>query len=138
MARTGEGMAMKMALTEMGRFQEILERKEAELVRVLRRRDNIAIEKSADQMDESQYASERDLAIRNVDRESTLLRDVKTALRRIRDGSFGTCMECDCAISPKRLAAVPWAPRCIQCQNALDQQGREGIESLGEAVFNAA
>jgi DnaK suppressor protein len=122
----------------MSEFQEMLERKEAELVRVLRRRDNIAIEKSADQMDDSQYASERDLAIRNVDRESTLLRDVKTALRRVRDGSFGTCVECDCAINPKRLAAVPWAPCCIQCQNAFDRQGREGIESLGEAVFNAA
>src|ERR1017187_1277788 len=41
-------------------------------------------------MDEIQYASERDLAIRNVDRESSLLRDVKGALRRIHDGSFGT------------------------------------------------
>jgi hypothetical protein len=34
-------------------------------------RDGIAIEKSADQMDEIQYATERDLAMRNVDREST-------------------------------------------------------------------
>ena len=86
---------MKTAQTEMDGFQEILERKEAELVRVLRKRDGIAIEKSADQMDEIQYASERDLAIRNVDRESTLLREVKAALRRIHDGSFGTCIECD-------------------------------------------
>jgi len=122
----------------MSKFQEMLERKEVELVRVLRKRDNIAIEKSADQMDESQYASERDLAIRNVDRESTLLRDVKTALRRIHDGSFGTCMECDSAISPKRLAAVPWAPLCIQCQNAFDRQGHEGIGFLGETLVNAA
>jgi RNA polymerase-binding transcription factor DksA len=59
-------------------------------------------------MDEIQYASERDLAIRNVDRESSLLRDVKGALRRIHDGSFGTCIECESMISPRRLAAVPW------------------------------
>jgi DnaK suppressor protein len=44
------------------------------------------------QMDEIQHASERDLAIRNVDRESTLLRDVKAALRRIHNGSFETCI----------------------------------------------
>ena len=61
--------------TEMTGFQEILERKAAELGRFLRTRDDIAIEKSADQMDEVQFASERDLAIRNVDRESTLLRE---------------------------------------------------------------
>ena len=65
---------MKILPTGMTGFQKILERKEAELVQVLRKRDGIAIEKSADQMDEIQYASERDLAIRNVDRESTLLR----------------------------------------------------------------
>jgi DnaK suppressor protein len=124
--------------TEMTGFQEILERKEAELGRLLRRRDDIAIEKSADQMDEVQYASERDLAIRNVDRDSTLLRGVKAALGRIHDGSFGTCIECESAISPKRLKAVPWAPRCIQCQAAEDHNGQERIESANDALSSAA
>ena len=126
---------MKIAPTEMGGFQEILERRAAELVQVLRKRDGIAIEKSADQMDEIQYATERDLAIRNVDRESNLLRDVKAALRRIHDGSFGTCIECESAISPKRLAAVPWASRCIQCQEAADRDRQEGTD-VWERLFS--
>ena len=129
---------MKIAPTGMGGFQEILERKEAELVQVLRKRDGIAIEKSADQMDEIQYASERDLAIRNVDRESNLLRQVKAALRRIHDGSFGTCIECESAISPKRLAAVPWAPRCLRCQDAADRDGQGSTESFSETLTDAA
>ena len=101
----------------------------------MRTRDGIAIEKSADQMDEIQYASERDLAIRNVDRETALLRQVKAALGRIHDGSFGTCTECDSPISPKRLAAVPWAARCIRCQEAAD---RERPEDSGDALVDAA
>jgi len=129
---------MKMARTEMSVFQEILERRAAELVQVLRKRDGIAIEKSADQMDEIQYASERDLAMRNVDRESSLLRQVKAALRRIHDGSFGVCIECELAISPKRLAAVPWASRCIQCQDAADRDRQERTESVSETLVNAA
>jgi DnaK suppressor protein len=129
---------MKTALSEMNGFQEILERKESELVSVLRRRDGIAIEKSADQMDEIQSASERDLAIRNVDRESNLLRDVKDALRRIHEGSFGSCVECESAISPKRLAAVPWAACCIQCQDAAERAGRDGPETVPAALLNAA
>jgi DnaK suppressor protein len=128
---------MKIVSTEMGRIQEILERKKAELVRVLRNRDGIAIEKSADQMDEIQYATERDLAIRNVDRESTLLRDVKAALLRIHVGSFGDCLECESPISPKRLAAVPWALRCIQCQEAADRDGLETTD-VSETLVNAA
>ncbi len=119
----------------VGGFHEVLERKAAELDRLLRKRDDIAIEKSADQMDEIQSASERELAIRNVDRESGLLREVKAAMRRIQDGTFGTCMECESAISPKRLTAVPWAPRCIRCQEATD---REGTTDVSEILVNAA
>jgi DnaK suppressor protein len=128
-----------MTKTQAGidEFQEILERREAELAHGLRTRDGIAIEKSAEQMDEIQYASERDLAVRNADRESTLLRQVKAALRRIHDGSFGTCTECESPISPKRLAAVPWAPRCIECQNAADRDRQEGAD-VSEALGNAA
>ncbi len=123
--------------TDLARFREILERKQSELVEVLRKRDGIAIEKSADQVDEIQYASERDLAIRNVDRESTLARQVKAALRRIHDGSFGLCIECDSEISPKRLAAVAWAPRCIQCQEAADRDGQERTD-VRELLVHAA
>jgi DnaK suppressor protein len=129
---------MKIVPTEMSGFQEILERKESELVRVLRTRDDITIEKSADQMDEIQYASERDLAIRNLDRESNLLRQVRTALRRIHDGSYGTCIDCEWVINPKRLAAVPWASRCIQCQETADRDRQERAESIGETLLNAA
>jgi DnaK suppressor protein len=129
---------MKMAFAEMAGFQEILKRKEAELLQVLRTREGIAIEKSADQMDEIQYASERYMAMRNVDRDSNLLRDVKAALRRIQDDSFGICIECESAINPKRLAAVPWASRCIQCQDAADRDGQTGTEVLSETLVEAA
>ena len=115
-------------------FSEILERKRAELTQVLRNRDGIVIEKSADQMDEIQYASERDLAIRAVDRESRRLREVRAALRRIQEGSFGICMQCEAAIGPKRLLAAPSAPLCIECQEAADRDQRGRVELLDDAV----
>jgi len=108
----------------------MLEQKEAELVHILRKRDGIAIEKSADEMDEIQYACERDLAIRNVDRETTLLREVKAALHRVNDGSFGICLDCESEITFKRLEALPWASRCIRCQDVAD----ENLESLVNAA----
>ena len=124
-------------LSAKNEVQEILEAKEAELMGGLRNREGIAIEKSADQMDEIQYATERDLAIRNVDRESTLLRQVNAALRRIHNGTFGTCVDCEETISPKRLIAVPWATRCIKCQEATDREGQEP-EDASETFSNAA
>ena len=128
---------MKTAATEIAGIRETLERKETELAWLLRARDGIAIEKSADQMDEIQYASERDLAIRNVDRDSALLRQVRAALRRLHDGSFGTCIDCDYAISPKRVAVVPWATRCIQCQEVADRERQETTDG-SESLVNAA
>ena len=122
----------------MDGFQQILERTAAELAQVLRARDGIAIEKNADQMDEVQYATERELAIRNADRESTLLGQVRAALRRIHDGSFGVCVECDYEISPKRLVAVPWASRCIECQDAADRDQQENTDSFSEPIEDAA
>jgi DnaK suppressor protein len=129
---------MSTAGTAVKWLQQSLERKEAELVRALQDRDGIAIDKSADQMDEIQFASERDLEIRNVDRDSSLLRDVRAALRRLRDGSFGNCIDCDWAMSPKRLAAVPWALRCIECQEAADSDGQGRTESVPRALVRAA
>jgi DnaK suppressor protein len=129
---------MQVVSTGISGVQAILERKAIELARELQNRDGIAIEKSADQMDEIQYASERELAMRSVDRESHLLRQVKAALGRIRDGSFGTCAECELAISPRRLAALPWALLCIQCEEAADRDRQERAESLGESLGNAA
>jgi hypothetical protein len=76
-ARAGEKMAMKASHANTEASQEILERKEAEFARALRNRDDIAIEKSADQMDEIQHPTERDMAIRNVYRECNLLRRLK-------------------------------------------------------------
>lgn len=129
---------MSQAPNENHEFNQILERKQAELAAELRRREDIAIEKSADQMDEIQYASERDLAIQNVDRETTLLREVKAALRRLQDGTFGVCVDCDSPISQKRLAAVPWAPRCIECQAIADLEAQDVTWSPAENYRSAA
>lgn len=116
---------MKKATTRINGFQAIRARKEAELVQGARTRDGITIEKSAGQMDEIQYALERDLAIHNVDHDFTLLREIRAAQARIRDGSYGICVQCGATINPERLDALPWASRCIGCQEAADRNGGE-------------
>jgi DnaK suppressor protein len=127
-----------MTKTELNKFKKILENKQDELERIVRNRDAITIEKSADALDEVQHAAERELAIRNLDRESHLLRNVRLALRRLEDGSFGTCLHCEEEISPKRLAAVPWAAFCIQCQEQADRNHDDGNDLLEDMLVNAA
>jgi DnaK suppressor protein len=114
-----------MTKTEVDRFQAILTAKVAELERLVRRRDGITVERSADQLDEIEAASQRTLAVCNLDRDFNQLRNVRAALGRIEEGNFGTCQGCDEDIHPKRLAAVPWALFCIQCQEAVDHNLEE-------------
>jgi DnaK suppressor protein len=127
-----------MTELEVSKFKKILQTKRDELERFVRNRDAITIEKSADALDEVQHASERELAIRNLDRESNLLRNVRAALRRIDEGAFGVCMHCEEDISPKRIAAVPWAPYCIQCQEQADRNREESTETFDDMLVNAA
>jgi DnaK suppressor protein len=127
-----------MTKSEINKFKKILETKQGELEKIVRNRDAIAIEKSADALDEVQHASERELAIRNLDRESNLLRSVRLALRRINDGSFGTCLHCEEEISPKRIAAVPWAANCIQCQELADRNKEDGNEAFDDDIVSNA
>ena len=108
-----------MTKSELDRFRAILTAKVAELERFTRHREGITIERSADQLEEIQAASERALAVCNLDREFNQLRNARAALRRIQEGDFGTCQQCDEDIHRKRLAAVPWATFCIRCQEAV-------------------
>jgi DnaK suppressor protein len=127
-----------MNKTELEKYKATLLARQAELSNGLRNREDIAIQKTPDALDEVQLAGERELAIRNLDRESSLLRNVRAALARIADGSYGTCLHCEEEIKPKRLEAVPWTPYCIRCQEAADRHEFESSESLDELLANAA
>jgi DnaK suppressor protein len=127
-----------MTKFELSKYQNVLEAKQAELVPLLRNRAGIAIEKSPDALDEVQLAEEREMAIRNLDRESILLRNVRAARRRIEDGSFGVCLHCEEDISPKRLAAVPWTAFCLQCQELADRSQGDDTDNFDYWLVNAA
>jgi DnaK suppressor protein len=127
-----------MTKNEVNKYKGLLEAKQAELAGGLRNREGIAIEKTADALDEVQLAGERELAIRNLDRESNLLRSVRGALARMADGSYGTCLHCEEDISPKRLNAVPWTAYCIKCQEAADRHEFETAEAFDQLLADAA
>lgn len=109
-----------MTHDDMNRFRKVLEATVVELDSSMRRRDSIFIEVSADEFDRVIAANERDLAIQTLEVISAKRRAAHAALRRIDEGSYGVCMECNEAISRARLTAVPAAALCIRCQEAMD------------------
>lgn len=81
-------------------------------------------------IDDSETPDPVDLAVRNYSKnvqlavsenESKQLTLIDEALLRIEDEEYGPCQNCEKDINPKRLAAIPWARYCLDCQEMLEQ-----------------
>jgi DnaK suppressor protein len=131
-------MINQMTGTDVARFREGLRAKQAELKKSARGLESIAIERSADALEEAQYKYARELAISALNHDSSVRHSIAMALLRIEDGTFGTCVHCGNDISNRRLEAVPWAPLCIRCQEAADLGEESVLESLDPAFLDAA
>lgn len=81
-------------------------------------------------VDDSETPDPVDLAVRNYSKnvmlavsenESRQLALVDEALRRVEDEEYGRCQNCEKPVNQKRLAAIPWARYCLDCQELLEQ-----------------
>lgn len=101
--------------------------------------NSIVIQQFADPIDMTQEAAERDVAVQILDRESTLVRRLGSAIDRIKEGAYGICLQCEEEIASKRLKAIPWAELCIHCQERADDLASQkerlaAFWHLGEAA----
>ena len=96
--------------------RRILETKRMELQSGRYRAEGIAVERLPDSVEELTLDMERNMAVDTLNRRTVLLGQVTDALERIAAGRFGACVACENPISPKRLAALPWAALCLECQ----------------------
>jgi len=81
-------------------------------------------------VDDSETPDPVDLAVRNYSKnvmlavsenESRQLLMINESLTRIEDEEYGNCQNCEKAINPKRLEAVPWARYCLSCQELVEK-----------------
>jgi DnaK suppressor protein len=78
------------------------------------------IQESGDEWGVADGLAELDLAeVRHALAELTR---VDAALARMKDGSYGECVDCGEPIAPARLAAYPTAERCVACQGAWEKK----------------
>ena len=112
-----------MNKTQAATVEKTLRVKREELIAALRQIDDIRIERVSEELDQIQNKVNRELAVADINRNSRLLREIDDSLARLRGGEYGTCRHCEEVISPKRLAAIPWAALCIGCQETADLHG---------------
>src|SRR5580692_12255358 len=129
---------MMMKKNELQGFRKSLEARLAELSDSRSNREALAIESSADELDRIQHAQERDFAMEALHRASMRFREIRDALERMDSGSFGICVNCEKEIAAKRLAAVPWTPLCIVCQEIADRISVNALDEEEQPQLTAA
>jgi len=73
-----------------------------------------------DEGDRANMSLAREIDLSQKSRDRGLLNSVDAALKRISEGTFGLCLNCEQEINAKRLEAIPWVRYCITCQELID------------------
>jgi DnaK suppressor protein len=98
------------------RFKERLVAREQELQEIISRLVREARESASAEVEDPidrVISSEGKAAAFGVSTaESRQLQQVRAALQRIQNGTYGECIDCGRPIEPARLQAVPWTPYC--------------------------
>jgi DnaK suppressor protein len=123
-------------------LQVMLEQQRKEILsngKTLRVDYNMDKDELLDEVDTASHDVEQGMKMRLGNRESLYFRKVEEALLRIKDGSYGHCVECNGEIGTKRLEARPTAELCIDCKEAAENSELKNAEgrrhkSVGEVV----
>ena len=96
-------------------LEELLTRAEKTVAQLIRNGDL-----SADIIDQASSDIDRNYTLRICDRESQLIKKIKTALLKIEEKTFGICESCDEQIGIERLKARPVTAYCIRCKTQME------------------
>ena len=81
------------------KYKNMLEAKAVELAASLGDRGDIAVQTSAEEVEKITLADQRDLAVRLIGRSTQLQREVRAAIYRLAEGTFGRCEQCEACLA---------------------------------------
>jgi len=65
---------------------------------------------------------EQEFTLSLMQNEEGVLDLVESALERIEDGDFGSCVDCGGKIPKTRLSALPYTPYCVKCAGKVERE----------------
>ena len=84
-------------------------------VRVTRIESDLRNPGSRDWTDRASEKENEEVLERLNASERVEIEQIRAALVRIREGTYGECAQCGDPIAPKRLEALPYTNTCIEC-----------------------
>lgn len=108
--------------------QQLVDRRTQVLSALGIKLDSLACVGRVAEEDQAQVTHDEFVSLRLNSLDYLQLRLVDEALDRMDSGDYGVCLACEETIPAKRLAAIPWARYCVQCQETVGAE-RERQES---------
>lgn len=127
-------MTKALKKTQIQKFKEILQKEQHQVVyndRVLREEYFVNNDDRYDEGDQAASDIAQSMQMRLSNREVLYLRKITEALKRVEDGTFGICENCEEPIELKRLSARPTVTLCVSCKE--EQEKFESITAVGRA-----
>lgn len=92
-------------------------------------REGLQLAVCPEKADETCFRENRDMNARTAEQTCRCRKQVQSALRRIEQGSYGICCQCEDDITQTRLNALPWAALCVSCQQEEERSGKNTIDA---------
>jgi DnaK suppressor protein len=123
------------AILNTEEYKQRLQAEEQQLLKAIHRADANARDLSEgssvrDRGDASVRDEEKDEQFQTADMDSTTLKQVREALKRIEEGTFGKCLVDGGPIEETRLQAVPWTPFCLKHEQLLEKENPRQFPTL--------
>lgn len=119
-------MTKKMNKKDRGQFRKLLADKKETITRKLTEAITESKEMESnvaqDLVDKAETSYTKEFLLSLSDGERNQLMLIDEALKRLERGDFGVCQLCQKDIGAKRLAAIPWTPLCIDCQEKAEEE----------------
>jgi DnaK suppressor protein len=112
-----------MNKTKLKRFKSMYEQERKTIIALLKLKDD-ELDIDGDDIDQVQGRTLSAMVTKLSNRDMQRLGRIEIALKKIDEGTFGTCESCGELIGEKRLEALPGTDLCVRCAEVEERELR--------------
>jgi DnaK suppressor protein len=129
-AKTSQDRLVDIRKSLLKKKETILKEVKEEIAKYISGENKQLVDTALDDGDWAVVDISEDISLQRLSAHRKLMYAIDEAIRKIAEGTYGTCEDCGEEISEKRLLVLPAATLCVDCQEHKEQF--EAFERVGE------
>ena len=128
-AKTSQDRLLELRKSLLKKKEDILKEVKEEISKYVSGENKQLVDTALDDGDWAVVDISEDISLQRLSAHRKLMYAIDEAIRKIAEGTYGTCEDCGEEISEKRLLVLPTATLCIDCQEHKEQFEAFAVES---------